>query len=63
MTNNLLIIFPFFWGIGAVWDVLINFGTTELEGTSTLLRASCTLMLMIGSALHIKKKYQTSETL
>lgn len=24
LTKNLLIIFPFFWGVGAVWDVLIN---------------------------------------
>ena len=60
ITNNLLIIFPFFWGIGAIWDVLVNFGTTELEGTKTLLKATCTLILMIGIALHIKKKRQTS---
>ena len=25
ITNNLLIVFPFFWGIGAIWDVLVNF--------------------------------------
>lgn len=55
MTNNLLIIFPFFWGVGAVWDVLVNFGTTELEGTNTLLKATCTLMLMIGASLYITK--------
>ena len=60
MTNNLLIIFPFFWGIGAVWDVLVKFGTTELEGLNTLLKATCTLLLMIGSALYIKKRYQAS---
>lgn len=60
ITNNLLIIFPFFWGIGAIWDVLVNFGTTELEGTKTLLKATCTLVLMIGVAFHIKKKHQTS---
>ncbi len=60
ITNNLLIIFPFFWGIGAIWDVLVNFGTTELEGTNTLLRATCTLVLMIGVALYIKKKHRLS---
>ena len=58
ITNNLLIIFPFFWGIGAIWDVLVNFGTTELEGTKTLLKATCTLILMIGVALYIKRKHQ-----
>lgn len=24
ITHNIFIIFPFFWGVGAVWDVLIN---------------------------------------
>lgn len=24
ITRNIFIIFPFFWGVGAVWDVLIN---------------------------------------
>ena len=24
LTRNILSIFPFFWGIGAVWDVLVN---------------------------------------
>ena len=24
ITRNLLIIFPFFWGIGALWDVLVS---------------------------------------
>ncbi|MFA7118805.1 MAG: methyltransferase domain-containing protein [Sphaerochaetaceae bacterium] len=24
MTNNILVIFPFFWGVGAAWDVLVQ---------------------------------------
>ena len=24
LTRNLFSIFPFFWGVGAVWDVLVN---------------------------------------
>lgn len=24
ITRNIFIIFPFFWGVGAVWDVLVN---------------------------------------
>lgn len=60
ITNNILIVFPFFWGVGATWDVLVNFGTTELEGTHTLLKAAITVTLMIGSAifLNIQKKKQ-----
>jgi len=26
-TRNLLIVYPFFWGVGACWDVLVHFGT------------------------------------
>ena len=53
ITNNLLIIFPLFWGVGATWDVLVNFGTTELEGIYTLLKAMITFTLMFSSALFI----------
>ncbi len=24
ITQNMLIIFPFFWGVGALWDVLVS---------------------------------------
>lgn len=24
ITKNIFSIFPFFWGVGAIWDVLIN---------------------------------------
>ena len=24
ITQNLLIIFPFFWGVGALWDVIVS---------------------------------------
>jgi len=54
ITNNILIIFPFFWGIGAVWDVLVNFGTAELEGLTTLYKALFTLALMIIVVIYTK---------
>jgi hypothetical protein len=56
ITNNILIIFPFFWGIGAIWDVLVNFGTGELEGTEILLRALFTLIMMTFAVFLIKKE-------
>jgi len=61
ITNNILIVFPFFWGVGAIWDVLVNFGTTELEGVSTLLKAMITVILMIGSASYINARSKESE--
>ena len=63
ITNNILIIFPFFWGIGAIWDVLVNFGTTELEGVSILMSALCTLILMLGVVFLIRRKYNKKEIL
>ena len=54
ITNNLLIVFPFFWGIGAIWDVLVNFGTDELQGLTILIRALLILLLMIIIVLIIK---------
>ncbi|MBA7480637.1 hypothetical protein ES707_16099 [subsurface metagenome] len=56
ITNNILIIFPFFWGIGAIWDVLVNFGTNELQGTGILLIALCTLILMTFAIFLLKKE-------
>lgn len=29
ITRNMLIIFPFFWGVGALWDVIISSGAGE----------------------------------
>lgn len=59
ITNNLLIVFPFFWGIGAIWDVLVNFGTDELQGLTMLIRALFTLLSMIIIALIIWNKTKT----
>ena len=63
ITNNLLIVFPFFWGVGAVWDVLVHFGTVELMGISTFLKGISTLLIMIISAIliHFKFKWFSKE--
>ena len=56
LTNNILIIFPLFWGVGATWDVLVNFGTTELEGVATLLKTMVAIVLMAGGAYSISRR-------
>ena len=35
IAQNLLIIFPFFWGVGALWDVIVSSeaGRAELKAT------------------------------
>ena len=60
ITNNLLIIFPFFWGIGAIWDVLVNFGTNELQGPIILIRALFMLLTMILIILIIRRKIKNN---
>ncbi|MBL7067017.1 MAG: hypothetical protein ISS29_04055 [Candidatus Marinimicrobia bacterium] len=45
-TKNILIVYPFFWGVGACWDVLVSFGAIEeLEGA--WIKGLITLILMI----------------
>jgi len=46
ITKNALIIYPFFWGVGACWDVLVSFGAMEeLEGA--WIKGLVILILMI----------------
>lgn len=57
ITRNVFIIFPFFWGIGATWDVIVNFGAgSSLEGSWTLFKAMSTLLLIIGFSIYVSKK-------
>jgi len=57
ITNNAFIIFPFFWGVGAIWDVLVNFGAQEhLQGTWTLFKAVSVLVLMALFSIYLIKK-------
>ena len=46
ITKNILIIFPFFWGVGAIWDVLQN--STAGEQISNTISFSISLCLFIG---------------
>jgi membrane protease YdiL (CAAX protease family) len=47
ITRNIFIVFPFFWGVGAVWDVLINSTAgRSLQSTTTLFVAIGLLIAM-----------------
>jgi membrane protease YdiL (CAAX protease family) len=59
LTENVLIIFPFFWGVGAAWDVLVNFGATELSGVWVLGEAIIATILMTGIVTWIIRKRKT----
>lgn len=63
ITRNIFILFPFFWGVGATWDVLINStagqslqNKTSLFVAIGLLVAMCLFVLMKGNPYEHKRK-------
>lgn len=51
-TKNILVIFPFFWGVGAVWDVLVNSPAgASIMNRDSFLVAICLLAGMTFSSL------------
>ncbi len=54
-TKNILIVYPFFWGVGACWDVLVTFGAMErLE--DAWIKGVVVLILMIIFAIYLRTK-------
>lgn len=48
ITRNMLIIFPFFWGVGALWDVIISSEAGEgIKNVGSLIFAGIIWLLMI----------------
>lgn len=48
ITRNMLIIFPFFWGVGALWDVIISSDAGEgIKNAESLVFAAIIWILMI----------------
>ena len=58
-TRNIFSIFPFFWGVGAVWDVLVNSeaGNQIKNGTSFII-AILMFIAMIGIGIFIHCKFK-----
>ena len=64
-TRNIFSIFPFFWGVGAVWDVLVNSEAgSQIKNKTSFIIAVCMLIVMIGISIFvyckIKNKKQKS---
>lgn len=56
-TKNIFCIFPFFWGVGAIWDVLINSDAgKEIENLQSFYIAVFMLIMMIGICIYLYKK-------
>lgn len=47
ITRNILIIYPFFWGVGGCWDVLVKYGAAENVYHDPWIRGVVILMFMV----------------
>ena len=57
ITQNLLIIFPFFWGVGALWDVIVSSDAGgEIKNIESLVIALIVLALSAGWLLFRKTR-------
>ena len=55
ITRNVLIIYPFFWGVGACWDVLVQSQVIESQDLQgAWIRGIIVLILMIIFAIYLK---------
>ena len=53
-THNIFSIFPFFWGVGAVWDVLVNsVAGDQIRNETSFIIAILMLIAMIGMSVLI----------
>ena len=57
LTGNLLIIFPFFWGVGALWDVLVSSEAgEEIKNLSSFIMAVIILIISVSWIIFRKKR-------
>ena len=62
ITQNLLIIFPFFWGVGALWDVIVSSEAgDEIKNLESFIIALIILVLSVGW-IFISKKRLSGQT-
>lgn len=60
-THNIFSIFPFFWGVGAVWDVLVNSEAgNQIENKTSFIVAVVMFIAMtgIGIFIYFKRRNQ-----
>ena len=57
ITRNIFIIFPFFWGVGAIWDVLINSPAGQSLQNATSFIVSIVLLIAMTTFIMKGKKY------
>lgn len=61
-THNIFSIFPFFWGVGAVWDVLVNSEAgNQIENETSFIIAMLMIIAMIGISMFIHCKIKNNK--
>ena len=56
-TQNIFSIFPLFWGVGAVWDVLVNSEAgNQIKNETSFILAILMFMAMLGFSISIHYK-------
>lgn len=56
ITKSIFCIFPLFWGVGAIWDVLINSEAgRQIENVQSFYISIFMLIIMIGICIYIYK--------
>lgn len=57
ITGNLFIIFPFFWGVGALWDVLVSSASGEgIKNIESFIVGVCIIIFSVIWLIVIQKK-------
>ena len=61
ITRNMLVIFPFFWGVGALWDVIISSEAGEgIKNVESFVFALIIWLLIAGWFLYRKVRRKTN---
>ena len=61
ITRNMLVIFPFFWGVGALWDVIISSEAGEgIKNVESFVFALIIWLLILGWFLYRKVRRKTN---
>lgn len=56
-TQNIFVIFPFFWGVGAVWDVLVNSEAGgQIKNRTSFIIAVFMFLAMTGISIFLYRK-------
>ncbi len=58
-THNIFSIFPLFWGVGAIWDVLVNSEAgNQIKNETSFIIAILMFIAMIGISIYIHSKFK-----